>query len=612
MWGKRNESEINENNSSASAYANFCENLKLFLAFCVVNVLVLAAFAGIALTYCVLKLHPAINFVLLILALTLLSYVEALHYAVVAVEKWDMSQYADRFPRAVKCHKLVDTPEKVKKFLVGRQFFVIFVVFLIAQITSFPDIPNDFAGLPSAMVLILLQTGLPGIALVLTYGQLASQIFVEEFTLQLLNYYGCEFCIRLSLGAEYIGICHFSWFLFSTISRLFCGNVRRAAKILKSRSSEELLMLEEEQRRWIESQKGVEVQNSTADDIGMQPVPWAEPIPMTLAAMQQAEREAEAKKPKTTFDYVKVHWFNFFKYLWSTFATLGSVGIILYGIAMKAYILPVPIAGAYIIAGLMLTNLFFLEGLMIAIVGTQYWDPESFRFSHPRAYKIHKLVNKPDNVKRFIIGRQFCTVLTNFLLAQIFTFAEFPNPGWNPVIFYIIIKSGLVGVLAVLSFAQLMPELLAAEYPLRFMNLYYSYTVCWISLGFDFLGVGHCAWATFYVSRHFCCSSHSETRDKKAEVTKPETVQIESAEILAHEIEQANMPRRPSFSLSFGNNVEQTSIPRRPSFSLSYGNASSKPSLDAYISPPSYTGISSSDLETSRTNMETTDTQDNH
>lgn len=48
-----------------------------------------------------------------------------------------MSQYVDKFPRAAKCQKLVDTPEKVQKFLVGRQFFVIFVIFLIAQITTF-------------------------------------------------------------------------------------------------------------------------------------------------------------------------------------------------------------------------------------------------------------------------------------------------------------------------------------------------------------------------------------------------------------------------------------------------------------------------------------------
>lgn len=162
------------------------------------------------------------------------------------------------------------------------------------------------------------------------------------------------------------------------------------------------------------------------------------------------------------------------------------------------------VPGAYIIAILVLTLLFYLEGLMIAIVGTQYWDPgksrylnvcksahlifllflifyilgwrqlldaESFRDVYPRAYRIHKLINQPDNVKRFIIGRQFCTVLTGFLLAQIFTFANFENEGYDPVAFFIIIKSGLVGVLIVLAFGQLMPELLAAEFPLRFMNM---------------------------------------------------------------------------------------------------------------------------------------------
>jgi hypothetical protein len=109
-------------------------------------------------------------------------------------------QHVETFPRACKTHKLVDTPVKVKKFLVGRQFFVIFVVFLIAQITSFPNIPKDFGGLPETMVLVVFQVGLPGVALVLTYGQLISQLFVEEFTLQFLNMYGNEFVVRLSLG----------------------------------------------------------------------------------------------------------------------------------------------------------------------------------------------------------------------------------------------------------------------------------------------------------------------------------------------------------------------------------------------------------------------------
>jgi hypothetical protein len=39
-----------------------------------------------------------------------------------------MTPYKETYPRAYKCSLLVDTPDKVKKFLVGRQFFVIFVV----------------------------------------------------------------------------------------------------------------------------------------------------------------------------------------------------------------------------------------------------------------------------------------------------------------------------------------------------------------------------------------------------------------------------------------------------------------------------------------------------
>jgi hypothetical protein len=193
----------------------------------------------VSLNYCVLQIEPIANFILLFAALTLLAYCEALHYGVVSIEKWDMEQYKEKFPRTYNCWKLVDTPSKVKKFLVGRQFFTIFVVFLISQITSFPFIPPNFIGMPRGMVLALIETGLPGVAIVLTFGQLVSQIFVEEFTLQFMNLYGCNFVIRLSLAAEYIGICHFSWLLFHTASRIFCSDVKKAKRVMRLNSNNE-------------------------------------------------------------------------------------------------------------------------------------------------------------------------------------------------------------------------------------------------------------------------------------------------------------------------------------------------------------------------------------
>jgi len=503
--------------------AYYGENVKLFLAFCVVTILILVVFTGVALQYCILQIHPAALFILLFLALTLLAYVEALHYSVIAIEKWDMEKYKDKYPRAYQCWLYANTPQRVQKFIVGRQFYVIFVVFLIAQITSFPHIPSDFAGLPPTLVLVLLQTGLPGIALVLTYGQLVSQLFVEEFTLQFMNLYGCYFCMSLAFAAEFIGIPNFSWLLFHGSSRLFCGKVREAKKIIKERRSNEALMEMEQSAKAAEQAKAERAAAGLPDE---------DPNDIERGAHFVA---IGSKEP--------FNWADYLRFTWSSFATLGSLAIILWGIAEKAYVLPVEVPGAYIIAILMMINLWYLEGLMIAVVGTQYWDPETFKHVYPRAYKLHKLVNLPDNVKRFIIGRQFFTVLTNFLLAQIFTFAEFKNPGWPPALFYIIIQSGLVGVLTVLSFSQLMPELLAAQYPLRFMDLYYSYTIVWISLFLDFICVGHCAWAVYFTSQYIFCKRHEPTEEEKKTARelalKPVYLRVESAEILAADMELA-------------------------------------------------------------------------
>ena len=62
----------------------------------------------------------------------------------------------------------------MQRFLVGRQFFVVFVVFLCAQITTYPSLPSF--GLPSWAFTVLIDTGLPGALVVLIFGQLMPQL----------------------------------------------------------------------------------------------------------------------------------------------------------------------------------------------------------------------------------------------------------------------------------------------------------------------------------------------------------------------------------------------------------------------------------------------------
>ncbi len=289
--------------------------------------------------------------------------------------------------------------------------------------------------------------------------------------------HGCELVIRMALFAEYIGICHFSYLLYGAVRRLFCKKVRLQEAL----------------------------DSDTQDE------------PMSPHAVNRGESSFHSN---CSFGET-VSWVDYFKYGWSTCATLGSVVVVIYGIMINAYVLPVPIACAYILLFWLLLLLYYLEGLIIAIVGTQYWDPETFHEAYPNAFVLHQLMSQPESMKRFIVGRQFCTVLTNFLLAQLLTFAYFPAEGYNPVLFYVVVKSGLVGVFIVLAFAQLLPELLAAEYPLRFMNMPGAYSVVNVCLLFDSFGVGHASWAIYFASRRYCCAAAAATGDRAAEPSMP-------------------------------------------------------------------------------------------
>lgn len=147
---------------------------------------------------------------------------------------------------------------------------------------------------------------------------------MEEFTLQFLNLYGCQFVIRLSLAAEWIGVCNFSWLLYDIVSRLACKKVRRIQKTLDTIQSTENL-----------------------NDPPLSP--------------HEANRGPDFDTGLNTKK--ELNWFDYLKYCWSTIVTLGSVAIVIYGISIQAYVLPVPIAVAYIMVLVLLTNLYYLEGI---------------------------------------------------------------------------------------------------------------------------------------------------------------------------------------------------------------------------------------------------------
>jgi len=176
------------------------------------------------------------------------------------------------------------------------------------------------------------------------------------------------------------------------------------------------------------------------------------------------------------------------------------------------------------------TLLGYLEGLQVAILALEGQDGEPFKESHPKAYWLHTLVNKPMNVQRFLVGRQFFVIFNVMLISQVTTFPDLERPSWFPEFFWIgYIDTALYGALCVLAFGQLMPQLIGARHAVTFCNLPGSPSVLCLTLFCEATGIAHFAWLlTDIVLRIAGMRKHANEAD------------LESGDVLSKESKQSN------------------------------------------------------------------------
>ena len=164
---------------------------------------------------------PLVLYIIFVSVLVLLAYLEGLQVAILALEHIDPESLRDKYPRAYKTQKLAMARQglNVQRFLVGRQFFVVFVVFLCAQLTTYPTMPMH--GVPEWAFIAVIDTGLPGAFIVLAFGQLMPQLIAASHPKTFMNMYFTREVVLIALGFESVGITHFSWLLASAICQKF-------------------------------------------------------------------------------------------------------------------------------------------------------------------------------------------------------------------------------------------------------------------------------------------------------------------------------------------------------------------------------------------------------
>jgi Silicon transporter len=158
------------------------------------------------------QVHPALAFCLLWIAILWLCVVEGGQASLVGLAPVDRELYKDSHPIAYKCSLLAHTGDALDRYLLGRQFMVVFIVFTVNQ--SGGAIKGaTLWNLPQWVLDIFLGIGLYMILLTTMVGQLNSQVNACHRMLDYLNDYVNYATICCCMVVEFSGMVHASYII---------------------------------------------------------------------------------------------------------------------------------------------------------------------------------------------------------------------------------------------------------------------------------------------------------------------------------------------------------------------------------------------------------------
>eukprot|EP00543_Licmophora_paradoxa_P006828 CAMPEP_0202446954 /NCGR_PEP_ID=MMETSP1360-20130828/5558_1 /ASSEMBLY_ACC=CAM_ASM_000848 /TAXON_ID=515479 /ORGANISM="Licmophora paradoxa, Strain CCMP2313" /LENGTH=506 /DNA_ID=CAMNT_0049063745 /DNA_START=52 /DNA_END=1572 /DNA_ORIENTATION=- len=163
--------------------------------------------------------HPAMAFIVMWVAVLWLSVVEGGQASFVGLAPVSKELFKDSHPIAYKCAEACHTGDNLDRYLLGRQFMVIFIVFAI-NTAGGPVGGAELWGLPQWVTDIFLVTGFAMILFTCMVGQLNSQVNASHCMLDYCNNYINLFTLYVARGIELSGLVHASYLVQFLVAAL--------------------------------------------------------------------------------------------------------------------------------------------------------------------------------------------------------------------------------------------------------------------------------------------------------------------------------------------------------------------------------------------------------
>jgi len=153
------------------------------------------------------EVHSALAFVVLFVALVWLSMVEGSQASLVGLPPVDVELYEESHPKAAKIMNIVNKGDNLDRYLMGRQFLVLALVF-IENLCGDPLEGATVLGLPEGVTKVFLSSGLALFFMTAMIAKISAQVNASRCMLDYVNNHFATFTLYVSLAIEVSGLLH--------------------------------------------------------------------------------------------------------------------------------------------------------------------------------------------------------------------------------------------------------------------------------------------------------------------------------------------------------------------------------------------------------------------
>ena len=166
-----------------------------------------------------IEAHPAVAFIVVWASACWLTMIEGSQASIVGLAPVNRELYKQSHYKAYKCSEIAHKGDNLERYLMGRQFMVVLVVFILT-IAGFGVVDSTLWGFPRILSSIFLSGGVATIFFTAMFGQLSSEVNASLCMLDYLNNWFGVFTVYVAMGLEFSGILHSAYLIQMIVCKL--------------------------------------------------------------------------------------------------------------------------------------------------------------------------------------------------------------------------------------------------------------------------------------------------------------------------------------------------------------------------------------------------------